>query len=137
MEMDNGRHQVTIDELPADGGEDLGPQPYELLLAALGGCTAITVLMYAKRKQWPVEDVTVTLTHDKVHPRDSDAFTAEEAENAGPNGRLDLIHMKVLITAAGLDDEQYDRLLEIAGRCPVHRTLENRPKIVSELVRVG
>jgi putative redox protein len=135
MEMEDERHTVIMDESREDGGEDLGPQPYEMLLAALGGCTAITALMYAKRKGWPVEDVTVTLSHDKVHPHKHDAFTEEEAEAAGPAGRLDLIQMKLLVKG-DLDAEQMERLLEIANRCPVHRTLEARPKIVSEAVRV-
>jgi len=135
MEMANGRHQVVVDELPDNGGEDLGPQPYEMLLGALGGCTAITLLMYANRKQWPVEDVTVTLTHDKVQPAMSEAFSPEEIEAAGPTAKLDLIQMQVFVKG-DLDEEQLSRLLEIANRCPIHRTLDARPKITSELIRV-
>lgn len=135
MEIDDGRHQFIVDEGEKDGGEDLGPSPYEFLLSALGACTAITLLMYANRKSWAVEDVTVTLTHEKVHPRDHDAFTAEEVEDAGPAGRLDLMHMQVFVKG-DLEPEQYDRLLEIANRCPVHKTLQSRPKITSELIRV-
>jgi putative redox protein len=133
-EMDNGRHQLVFDEDPEDGGEDLGPTPQELLLGALGGCTAITALMYAQRKGWPVEDVTVSLTHDKVDPKGNEAFTTEEVEDAG-SGKLDLIQMKVFVKG-DLDADQMKRLLEIANRCPVHRTLEARPKIISELIRV-
>ena len=134
VEMDDGRHRVIVDEPPPDG-EDLGSEAYEMLLGALGGCMAITLLMYAKRKQWPVEDVTVTLTHDKVQPRDNEAFSSEGVEAAGPGGRLDLIQIKMFIKG-DLDNEQLDRLLEIANRCPVHRTLEARPKMTSELIRV-
>ncbi|MGE0056837.1 MAG: OsmC family protein [Dehalococcoidia bacterium] len=135
MEMDNGRHLVVMDEDLEDGGEDLGPTPSEMLLSALGGCTAITALMYARRKGWLVEDITVSLTHDKIDPRTSDAFTAEEIENAGPTGKLDLIRMTLLVKG-DLDAEQRARLLEIANRCPVHRLIDLRPKITSELIRV-
>ena len=135
MEMEDGRHQLILDEDREEGGEALGPTPYELLLASLGGCTAITLLMYANRKQWAVDDVTVTLTHEKVIPSESDAFTVEEAEEAGPSGRRDLIQMRVLVKG-DLDDQQMARLLEIANRCPIHRTLEAAPKITSELVRI-
>lgn len=135
MEIENGRHVLTLDEMPVDGGEDLGPTPYEFLLSAVGGCTAITVLLYAQRKGWAIEDVTVTLTQDKVKPGESDAFTPEEAAMAGPNGRLDLIQIKLFVKG-DLDDEQLERLLQIANRCPVHKTLETPAKITSELIRV-
>ncbi len=134
LEMDNGRHQVVMDEDLEDGGDDLGPTPSEMLLSALGGCTAITALMYARRKGWPVEDVTVSLSHDKVDPRTSEAFTAEEVEKAGPTGKLDLIHMMLRVTG-DLDAEQLARLLEIANRCPVHRVIASSPKITLELVK--
>jgi putative redox protein len=136
LEMENGRHVVVLDEDIEDGGEDLGPTPTEMLLSALGGCTAITALMYARRKGWAVEDITITLTHDKVDPQASEAFTAEEIAAAGPGGKLDLIQMKVFVRG-DLEPEQRTRLLEIANRCPVHRLLEARPKITSELIRLG
>lgn len=136
LEVDDGRHQFFIDEGADDGGEDLGPSPYEYLLSALGGCTAITVLMYAQRKQWPVEDVTITLTQDKVHPhKHEDVFSAEEIEAAGPAGRLDLMTMQIYVKG-DLDPEQMERLLEIAHRCPVHKTLQARPKITAQITRV-
>ena len=136
MEVSDGRHQVILDEELPEGGDDLGPTPYEFLLTALGGCTAITLLMYARRKEWAVEDVTVTLTQDKVDPGDhADAFSAEEIKAAGPTGRLDLITMKLLVKG-DLEPEQMERLLQIASHCPVHRTLEARPKVTSEIVRV-
>ncbi len=135
MEVEDGRHVLTLDEPREEGGEDLGPSPYEFLLSALGGCTAITLLMYAARKGWAVEDVTVTLTHDKVAPENTEAFTPEEAAAAGPNGRLDLIQMKVFIKGE-LEAEQLDRLLEVANRCPVHKTLQTPTKVTSELIRV-
>ncbi len=111
-----GRHRVVLDE-PVPIGTDLGPTPYDALLAALGGCTAMTVRMYAQRKGWPLGDVTVTLRHDHVHARDcADCVTTE--------GRVDRIRRE--ITFAGeLDAQQRARLLEIADRCPVHRTLRS------------
>lgn len=134
IESDNGLHQVVMDENVEDGGEDLGATPSEMLLSALGGCTAVTALMYAKRKGWPVEDITVSVTHDKIDPRTSEAFTAEEVENAGPTGKLDLFHM-TLVVKGDLEPEQLDRLLEIANRCPVHRVLDARPKVTSAVIR--
>lgn len=134
LEIDNGRHTIVADEPLDDGGDDLGPTPAELLLGALGGCTAITLTMYANRKQWPVEDVIVNITQDKVDPRSSGAFTPEEIEAAGPAGKVDLIEMKIVVKG-DLDAAQLERLLEIANRCPVHRTLDARPKIISEILR--
>ena len=132
MQIDDGRHTLIADEAVDDGGDDLGPAPYELLLSALGSCTAITLLMYARRKHWPVQDVSVHVTQDKVNPEGRSEFTLEQASAAGPSGRLDLITMHVSVKG-DLDTEQLDRLLEIAKRCPVHRTLEARPAFVSEI----
>jgi putative redox protein len=111
-------HRWMADE-PATvaGGSDRGPNPYELLLAALGACTAITLRLYAGRKGWPLENVEVTLRHHRDHAEDcSDCVTKV--------GLVDAIELEVALHGP-LDDEQRARLLEIAGRCPVHRTLEN------------
>jgi putative redox protein len=135
MDIDNGRHDWLSDEDLEAGGEDLGPQAYELLLSALGACTAITLLMYAERKAWHVDDVAVVLTHEKVDPATHKAFTPEEATQAGPSGKADLIELEVRVSG-DLDKAQLDRLLEIANRCPVHRTLEARPKILSTISRL-
>lgn len=109
-----GRHQGVLDE-PEPAGTDLGPTPYDALLAALGGCTAMTVRMYARRKCWPLDEVTVALRHDRIHATDcADCISTE--------GRIDRIAREITLTG-DLDDEQRARLLEIADRCPVHRTL--------------
>ena len=113
-----GAHLMRADE-PVDvpGGLDSGPAPYDFLLSGLGACTAMTLRMYAARKNWPLEDVDVTLLHEKRHKIDA-GNTGEAADN-----RLD--HMKRLITITGqLDEEQRARLLEIADKCPVHKSLE-------------
>ena len=110
-----GTHTLIADE-PPPMGTDLGPNPYELLLAALGSCTAMTVRMYADRKGWPLESVEVKLSHDKIHAQDC-------AECETREGFLDRI-TKVLTFRGPLDAEQRARLAEISERCPVQRTLQ-------------
>ena len=120
-------HSFIADEPEADGGDNLGPSPYELLLWALGACTAMTLLLYARRKEWPVEDISVQLTHDRVHADDSNAAVDGEAT------RVEVIERQISIRGA-LDAEQTQRLLEIAGRCPVHRTISSAPKVVDTIL---
>ena len=123
----DGRHRLRADE-PADmGGDDTGPSPYGWLLGGLGACTAMTVRMYADRKGWPLSRVTVYLDHDKIHAKDCTECETRE-------GRVDRIARR-LVLDGDLDDEQRARLLEIADKCPVHRTLTHETVIRTELAR--
>ncbi|MFN8635654.1 MAG: OsmC family protein [Chloroflexota bacterium] len=119
-------HQLVADEPRDAGGADDGPNPYELLLAALGSCTAMTILLYARRKQWPVEHVRVELDHSRVHVRD-----CEECETK--DVRLDYFRKRITVRGP-LDEEQRARLEEIARKCPVHRTLTGTIRIDDALV---
>src|SRR5215210_6591886 len=110
-----GPHRLVADE-PADmGGTDEGPTPYDLLLASLGTCTSMTVALYARRKSWPLEGVTARLRHSRIHAIDC-------AECETKEGRIDRIELNVEF-AGQLSEEQQLKLLEIAKKCPVHRTL--------------
>jgi putative redox protein len=116
-------HTLPADEPVAVGGTDTGPDPYELLLASLGACTSMTVQMYAKRKGWPLTAVSVRLRHQKVHAQDC-------ADCEQTNTYVDVIEKDVDLTG-DLTAEQRARLLEIADRCPVHRTLTGQVRIRS------
>jgi uncharacterized OsmC-like protein len=120
-----GAHRLRSDEPAAVGGTDSGPNPYDLLLAALGSCTSMTIAMYARRKQWPLESVTVRLRHSKIHAEDC-------AECQTRIGMVDRIEREIAF-AGSLDDEQRSKLLEIANKCPVHRTLTSEIDIRTRL----
>ncbi|MER3427889.1 MAG: osmotically inducible protein C [Pyrinomonas sp.] len=108
-----------IDEPVSAGGDGAGPDPYTLILAALGGCISMTVMMYARRKNWPLESVRVRLRQRRIHAGDC----AECAQSE--SGYIHLIERRVEFDGP-LTDEQRARLREIASRCPVHRTLTSR-----------
>ena len=119
-----GPHKMLADEPVAAGGEDTGPGPYDFLLAGLGACTSMTMRLYADRKTLPMERVTVTLKHGKIHASD-----CEECETR--EGMLDQIERVIKIEGA-LDADQRKRLMEIADKCPVHRTLTSEIRIVTK-----
>lgn len=123
--MTVGRHEITADEPKDLGGQDQGPDPYDLLLMSLGSCSAITMRMYADRKKWSLEDVYLELRHYKVHARDCEACEDSDA-------RLDYIE-KEIIVKGDLNEEQVARLLEISKKCPVHRTLLSENNIDSTI----
>ncbi len=125
QEITVGRHGLRADEPVALGGADAGPTPYGFVLAGLGACTSMTLRMYADRKQWPLSGVQVRLRHSKIYAQDC-------AECETKEGKID--HIERDITLLGeLSDEQRARLLEIANRCPVHRTLTSEIRIVTRL----
>ena len=118
-----GTHQFLADEPVSVGGMDSGPGPYDLLLAALGACTSMTVRLYADRKQWPLKRTTVKLKHGRIYAKDC-------AECETKEGMID--HIDRVISFEGeLDAEQHKRLMEIADKCPVHRTLTSEVEIKS------
>ena len=123
QEVRAGRHRLFGDEPVAVGGDDAGPSPYDYLLVALGTCTAMTLRLYADRKKLPLEQVTVELFHDKIHAKD-----CEECETR--EGRIDHIDQRISMTG-DLDNAKRARMLEIADKCPVHRTLESEIHITT------
>lgn len=119
------RHSLIADEPAAVGGTDQGPTPFDLLVAALGACTSMTLRMYADRKGWPLDAATVRLKHAKIHAADCESCELKE-------GMLDRIEREIEMEGP-LDEEQRQRLLQIADRCPVHKTLTSEVEIRTRL----
>jgi putative redox protein len=117
-----GHHRLVSDE-PRPIGDDAGPPPYDLLLAGLGACTSMTVRMYADRKGWPLERVRVTLRHSRIHAKDC-------ADCETTAGFVDHIDREIELSG-DLDEDQRQRLLNIAERCPVHQTLTSEVRIAT------
>jgi len=125
QEITAGAHHLRSDEPASAGGTDSGPTPYDLLLASLGSCTSMTIAMYARRKRWPLERVTVSLRHSRVHAEDCAACDTQEAT-------LTVIDRNIALDGP-LGEDQRARLLEIANRCPVHLTLSSKMDIRTRL----
>lgn len=124
--MKVGNHYQTADEPIKVGGNDFGPSPYELVSAGLAACTAMTLQMYAKRKKWPLANVEVHTSHSKIHSED-----CEDCES--PTAKLDTFERELKLTG-DLDESQKNRLLEIADKCPVHRTLHATVRVNTKLI---
>ena len=116
-----GRHRFIADEPASVGGGDAGPDPYDYLLASLGVCTSMTVGYYARRNRWPLEQITVSLSHARIHARD-----CEECETK--DGMVDRIDVEIELSGS-LSESQHAKLMEIAAKCPVHRTLTSEINI--------
>ena len=123
--MTSGDHQLLADEPENVGGNNLGPGPYEFVLMGLGACTSMTIRMYADRKEIPLDRVHVKLSHKKVHAEDC-------ADCESKDGKIDEIVREVTLDG-DLTEEQRERLLDIANRCPVHRTLTSEIKVRTRL----
>jgi|SRR5215471_10070165 len=126
QEITAGSHHLRADEPLSSGGTETGPTPYDLLLAAIGSCTSMTIALYARRKQWPLNSVTIRLRHSRVHAEDCAACETHDA-------KLTVIDREIELDGS-LDESQRARLLAIANRCPVHLTLGSRIDVKTRLV---
>jgi putative redox protein len=116
-----GGHHLVVDEPAAVGGADEGPTPYEMLLAGLGACTAMTLRIYADKRNWPLERAHISLRHRKVHAQDCVDCDTKPA-------RMDVVD-RIITLEGALTEEQRAKLLEIAERCPVHQTLQGKMQV--------
>ena len=121
QEVVAGKHHLVADEPVSAGGGDAGPDPYDYLLTALGVCTSMTVGFYARRNKWPLENITVALWHSRVHTKDCEECPTND-------GMLDRIDVEVELTGQ-LTPEQHVKLMQVAAKCPVHRTLTSEINI--------
>ena len=117
QEIVTGKHHLRADEPVSYGGKDAAPGPYDYLLTALGVCTSMTIGLYARRKQMPLENITVSLRHARIHAKD-----CEECETK--QGMLDRIDLEIELSGS-LTPDQHATLMAIAAKCPVHRTLKS------------
>ena len=124
-DIDVGRHQLIADEPAGVGGTDLGPSPYGLLSAALASCTTMTLKMYASFKKLDLQSVSAHVTHEKIHAKDC-------ADCESETGRIDTFH-RVVTYEGNLTEAQEQKLLEIADKCPVHKTLHGEIRITTRL----
>jgi len=124
-DVEVGGHRLVVDEPIAVGGADQGPTPYEMLLAGLGACTAMTLRIYADRRKWPLERARISLLHRKVHAQDCVDCVTQPA-------RMDVVDRIITLDGA-LTEEQRAKLLEIAERCPVHQTLKAKMQVNTQL----
>ena len=121
QEVTAGKHHFIADEPVNVGGGDAGPDPYDYLLASLGVCTSMTVGLYARRNKWPLENVTVSLWHSRIYAKDCEECDAKD-------GMLDRIDVEVELTGS-LTAEQHAKLMDVAAKCPVHKTLTSEINI--------
>jgi putative redox protein len=121
QEIIAGKHHLVADEPASVGGGDAGPDPYDYLLAALGVCTSMTIGFYARRNRLPLKNITVSLWHSRIHARDCEECETKE-------GMVDRIDVEVALTGS-LRAEQHAKLMDIAAKCPVHRTLTSEINI--------
>lgn len=117
QEVISGKHHLRADEPVVYGGTDVAPGPYDYLLIALGVCTSMTIGWHARKKQMPLENITVSLRHSRIHAKDCEECETKE-------GMLDRIDLDIELTGP-LTTDQHSRLMAIAAKCPVHRTLKS------------
>ncbi|WP_422860297.1 alpha/beta fold hydrolase [Flagellimonas sp. S174] len=125
--MKVGNHYMLADEPESFGGNDFGPSPYEYVSAGLSACTVMTVQMYAKRKGWPLENIEVHTSYGKTHAEDCEHCEEESA-------KIDTFHREIKLTG-DLDEKQKTRILQIADKCPVHRTLHSETQVITKLIQ--
>ena len=126
QEVEIDSHELYADEPVSYGGTDTGPTPYDLLLAALGSCTSMTIGLYARKRSWPLENIIVSLRHSKIHATDCEECETKE-------GKIDRIELDIQLSGS-LTDEQRAKLIEIAGKCPVHQTLTSEINIKTRAI---